>query len=293
MAAYDSNNHVHYSIIHLRMPRFVQVFCTGGLLAVSGYLMQSLVNNPLADPYLLGTSGGASLGASLAISFISDISWLATTFFSFAGALGITAITILIAYNNRSIYPGKLLLGGVAMSSLTVSAMSLTIYLSKNEHILKSILYWSFGNFEYANWNFAITLLSISIIAIPMYGMLTKELTLLLMGENRAQNLGLNIMRTRWIVLSGVCIMVGSTVACSGPIGFAGLIIPHVVRVLHGVAGRYNILHCFFVGGIFLSLCDIGSRILYAPAGLPIGIVTSVIGIPFFLYLLSKNTYRI
>ncbi|MCS6823150.1 MAG: iron ABC transporter permease [Cytophagaceae bacterium] len=289
LTQFDASNNIHYSIIHLRIPRFLQALLTGGLLAVCGYLMQSLVNNPLADPYLLGTSGGAALGASISRVWITESFILASVFFSFSGAVLSTLITLIISYSRAGISPAKLLLAGVAMSSLTISLMNMVIYFSSDDDALKSIVYWSFGNFEYSNWNYIIVLFSISIICVPFYSMLNKEMNILLLGDIRAQNLGVRTTRIRWIMLAGTCIMVAITVSCSGPVGFVGLVIPHVVRAMHGVSGRYNIVHSFFTGALFLSFCDLLSRWVYKPSGLPIGIITSLAGIPFFVYLLHKN----
>ncbi len=292
---YNPDDATHYAIMNLRMPRLILAFLVGGALAISGYLMQAMVSNPLADPYLLGTSSGASLGASFALSGILPVAFLgifSSSVFAFIGALAVTLIAILVSYEKGQIIPTRLLLGGVALSSLMVALMTLLTYISDDEGKLKSIIYWSLGSFDLARWEYIPLLSVVLIIFTILFMFYTKQLNILLLGDSRAKNLGVDIRRMRWFVLTGCSVLTGFAVATSGPIGFVGLIVPHFVRALYGVNGKYNILFAVFTGGVFMLACDILSRIIIPGISLPIGIITSFLGIPFFVYLLLKNNYR-
>jgi len=291
---FDSSNTFHFIVINLRMPRVLLAFLVGAALSVSGYLMQSMVNNPLADPYILGTASGASLGASLVYLIIpSTITSVAIpSFGAFAGAMLITLLAVFISIDKGHLAPSKLLLTGLGLSSLSVAIISFLIFFSNDDSKLKTIIFWSMGSFESARWNY-IPLLGITlIIVILLFSFLTKNINLLLLGESRSYNLGLNVSKLRWIILIGSAFTTGCAVATSGPIGFVGLMVPHFVRGMFGVAGKTNILVTALLGGTFLLACDIASRKIYPPTGIPIGIITSFMGIPFFVYLLSKNSYR-
>ncbi len=289
---YDPDIAEHYAIIQLRMPRILLALMAGGALALSGYLMQAMVNNPLADPYLLGTSSGASLGASLVYAGFIPANIVTVSLFSFSGAMSVTLIAIIVAYEKRRIDPTRLLLAGVALSALMVSATSLVAFMSSDDSRLKNIIFWTLGGFELAGWEkipfLAMTVLSLTIL----FTFYQKQLNILLLGEERAENIGVNTKKLRWLVLLSCSLATGAAVSVAGPIGFAGLIIPHFVRSLYGVGGRYNILFTVLWGGVFLLACDVCARVLFPPAGVPLGIITSFVGIPFFVFLLGKNRFR-
>lgn len=292
--SYNPLDKLHYIIINLRMPRLILAFLVGAALAFSGYLMQAMVNNPLAEPFILGTASGASLGASMVYLILPPtlINIFLPSIFAFAGAMGVTLIAIMVAYQKGQLMPTKLLLTGVALSSLTVSLISLMIFFSNDESKLKTVIFWSMGSFELARWDY-IPLLAITLIVIVLlFSFLNKQLNILLLGESRSVNLGLNIVKLRWMILIAASLVTGFSVATCGPIGFVGLMVPHFVRGIFGVNGRYNILYTALLGGLFMLICDIVSRKIYPPAGIPIGIITSFLGIPFFVYLLSKKNYR-
>jgi len=293
-ASYDPQNTFHYVIVNLRLPRLVLAFLAGGALALSGYLMQAMVNNPLADPYILGTASGASLGASI-IYMVLPISAF-TIFYpsmaAFLGAMGVTLIAVLIGNSKGRIIPAKLLLTGIALSSLTVAIISFLIFFSNDESKLKTIIFWSMGSFEGARWEYIPLLLIALFAAVLLFTFYTKHLTLLLLGENRAENLGLKVSSLRWAILIISSLITGFSVATCGPIGFVGLMVPHFTRGLFGVTGKYNILNTTILGGNFMLACDVFSRYIYPPAGIPIGIITAFLGIPFFVYLLSRNNLK-
>ena len=208
-------------------------------LAVSGYLLQTLVTNPLADSYLLGTASYASLGA-------------------------------------------------IATYVLVPSRTFVGLYLPP-EGSLRSVVFWAFGSFERAGWRvlpYPAAALGISLFVLVF---LQKDLNLLLLGEERAAALGLPVARLRWLLVLLAARLTGGVVALCGPVGFVGLLMPHLTRGLLGATGRYNMLVCAVLGGSFLLACDLLARLLYPPAGLPVGLVTALFGVPFFVYLLRRK----
>ncbi len=286
---------LEYTVIwELRLPRLLLAWLIGGTLAYSGYLVQNLFNNPLADPYILGTSSGASLGANLIHAGIIPVSlsgFYIPTVFAFGGALLVTLLAVSIAHGAGRIQTTKLLLAGLALSSLSGALLSLLIFLGSNDNKLKSILAWTMGNLERADWDGVKWLLALVFFAVLASFRMARNLDLMLLGDKRASSLGLEVNRFRWEVLLITALLVGSTVSLSGPIGFVGLMVPHFTRALCGGTGKYNLLVSIFIGGAFLMACDILSRIIYPPAGIPIGVITSFLGIPFFVYLLYKNKF--
>lgn len=294
LLSYDPDNTSHFVILHLRLPRLILAFLAGGSLALSGYLMQAMVNNPLADPYILGTASGASLGASILYMLlpVSAFGIFYPSLAAFTGAIIVTLIAVAIGNSGGKIIPAKLLLAGIALSSLTVAIISFLIFFSSDESKLKTIIFWSMGSFEGARWEYIPLLLTALFIAVMLFTFYSKHLTLLLLGESRAENMGLKVSSLRWYILIAAALITGFSVATCGPIGFVGLMVPHFTRGLFGVNGKYNILNVTLLGGNFMLACDIFSRTIYPPAGVPIGIITAFLGIPFFVYLLSRNNVR-
>ncbi|MBD1397806.1 iron ABC transporter permease [Pontibacter sp. JH31] len=292
---YDPDNNTHYAIVHLRLPRLLLALVVGASLAFCGYLMQAMVNNGLADPYLLGTASGASLGAVIVFFGFVEMTVAGIYMppvFALAGAFVVTLVVVILGYRKRQLIPAQLLLAGIAISSLMTAVVGLLTFLSDSEGKLKSVIFWSMGSFERASWTVLPYPATALLVALLLFAFLQKQLNILLLGADRAQALGVPVAQTRWAILATVSIVTGFAVATSGPIGFVGLIIPHVTRGLMGTTGRSNLLFCAFVGGFFMLLCDLLSRILYPPAGLPIGIITSFFGVPFFVYLLSRKNYK-
>jgi iron complex transport system permease protein len=293
--AYNPDNTSQFAILHLRLPRLLLALVVGASLAFCGYLMQAMVNNGLADPYLLGTASGASLGAVIVFFGFVPISFAGLylpSVFAFAGAFIVTLVVVILGYRKRQLIPSQMLLAGIAMSSLCTALVGMLTFLSDSEGKLKSVIFWSMGSFERATWQLvaypAVTL----VLALLFFAFYQKQLNILLLGSERAQALGVKVAKTRWIIMGIVSVVTGFAVATSGTVGFVGLIIPHVTRGLMGATGRSNLLFCAFVGGIFMLMCDLLSRVIYPPAGLPIGIITSFFGVPFFVYLLFKKNYN-
>jgi iron complex transport system permease protein len=292
---YDPSNQLHFAIVHLRLPRLILALVVGGSLAFSGYLMQAMVNNALADPYLLGTASGASLGAVLTFFWLPNLT-IAGIYLppvaALAGAFVVTVVVVVLGYRKGQLLPSQLLLAGIAISSLAAAMVALLTFLSDSEGKLRSVVFWTMGGFDKASWEYlAYPALALA-GALVLFSFIQKQLHVLLLGPDRAKTLGVNVVQVRWIILVSVSLLTGFAVALSGPVGFVGLIIPHVTRSMLGITGKNNLLFCALAGGVFMVLCDLLSRLLYPPAGLPIGIITSFFGVPFFVYLLVNKSYR-
>ena len=289
---FDSENPMHLAIVKLRFPRILMGFCVGGLLALSGYLMQIMVNNPLADPFILGTSSAASVGANLAlIGFLSIFGVYSSVLFAFLMAFGVTIVVVLISQNKGVIQPSKLLLGGIAISSLMTSLISLMSYLSNSSNTLKTIVFWVMGSLESANWEGVFISLIVLSLCTIYFQSKSNALNILLLGFYKSNQLGLNERKLRWEVLIGASLLAAVGVSFTGPIGFVGLMIPHVVRAIFGVTYGLNLINSVLLGGLFVVIADLISKLIYPPMGLPIGLVTSLFGVPFFVYLLAKKGY--
>jgi iron complex transport system permease protein len=292
---YDPANQLHFAIVHLRLPRLLLALVVGAALAFSGYLMQAMVNNGLADPYLLGTASGASLGATLAFFWLPSLTVggiYLPPLAALAGALGVTVVVVVLGYRKGQLLPTQLLLAGIALSSLAAALVALFTFLSDSEGKLRSVVFWTMGGFDKASWSYLGYPTGAILVALLLFSFLQKHLHILLLGPERAHTLGVNVVRVRWLILLTVSLVTGFAVALAGPIGFVGLIIPHVTRSMMGVTGKNNLLFCALTGGLFMVCCDLLSRLLYPPAGLPVGIITAFFGVPFFVYLLVRKNYR-
>lgn len=292
---YDAQNAAHFAVVHLRLPRLLLALLVGGSLAFCGYLMQAMVNNALADPYILGTASGASLGASLSISGVLATTWAGIylpPFFALAGAFGVTMLVIFLGYRQGQLVPSQLLLAGIAVSSLLTALVSLFVFLAGSESALQSILFWSMGDFGRANWAVLPYPAAALTLALGVFTFQLKEVNILLLGPERARTLGVAVARTRWLILITVAVVCGFAVALAGSVGFVGIIIPHVTRAWLGITNKNNLLVCAWLGGVFMVACDLIARFIYPPAGLPIGIITAFFGVPFFVYLLLKKQFQ-
>ncbi len=281
-------------LVQLRLPRLLLALLAGASLAVSGYLLQTLVTNPLADPYLLGTASGASLGAIAVYVLVPSLTAAGVYLppvAALAGAFAATLLVVALGTRRGRILPAPLLLAGVAVGALASAVGSLLTFLASPEGSLRSVVFWAFGSFERAGWRllpYPAAALGISLFVLAF---LQKDLNLLLLGEERAAALGLPVARRRWLLVLLAAGLTGGVVALCGPVGFVGLLVPHLTRGLLGTTGRYNLLVCAVLGGDFLLACDLLARLLYPPAGLPVGLVTALFGVPFFVYLLRKKSF--
>ncbi|HEX4964638.1 MAG TPA: iron ABC transporter permease [Thermoanaerobaculia bacterium] len=271
----------------IRLPRVLLALLGGAGLAVSGLGFQTLFRNSLAEPYTLGISGGAALGAVIALRFeegqLLGLSLVALA--SFAGALGATALIVGLALRREGVETSTLLLAGVAVS-LSCSAIILFLqYLADSTQTFRMVR-WMMGGLSVVGYGGVLWLLPWVLGGSAMLLALRWELNLLLTGEEMAASRGVDLARLRFQILVATSLMIGALVAVAGPIGFVGLIVPHILRRFVGHDHLYLTPACILGGGAFLTLCDAGARTLMAPAELPVGILTALLGGPFFLWLL-------
>ncbi|MCY4159373.1 MAG: iron ABC transporter permease [Bacteroidetes bacterium] len=279
----------------LRLPRSLLAFIVGGGLGIIGAAMQTLVRNPLAEPYILGLSGGATAGASLFyLGFLPPLISKAISMPTAAFLGGLCAILIVygVAGNRGHISVTRLLLAGVAVASLMGALSSFITLSSPDPDKLRSVLFWLLGSLHLATWTalvwpaiaVSIGLIVLLALARPLDGMLT--------GDESAHSLGVSVESVKRILIILASLVTGSIVAASGAIGFVGLIVPHAVRSFTGVTHRRVLPACFIAGAVFLLWADIAARALLPNAQLPVGIVTAFCGVPFFLILLHRKRYN-
>ncbi|GEK12381.1 FecCD family ABC transporter permease [Aliivibrio fischeri] len=292
--------HINLIIHQVRLPRTILCMLVGAILAISGVVMQGLFRNPLAEPGIIGVSAGAALGAAMAIVLFSSVAQQFPIFMNFAAVpifafLG-GAITTLIVYRLGTSKFGTsitvMLLAGVAISALSGAGIGYLNFIA-DDQMLRDLSLWSMGSLAGAKWN-DLLLASIGLITLLVLFMKNASgLNALLLGEAEAKHLGINVqsLKKRMIILSAVG--VGITVSLSGMIGFIGLIIPHLGRMLAGPNHKTLLPLSALLGGLLLTAADMFARVAVSPAELPVGIVTAIIGAPFFLYLLFTQRGKI
>jgi len=279
----------------IRMPRFVLALLAGGILAVTGQGMQILVRNPLADPYTMGTASGASLGINLALMGwlpASLVSYFLIPVWAFAGALGSSFIVLALVSGKRRTDNGSFLLIGVSVSMLANSILSLITFWSARQNEVRHLLFWTFGNLDKASWDTVLPIGILSMIGFCFMLFGKQAWNLLLLGDEKATSLGLNVFVIKRVLLVLCAFLTACVVSLAGPIGFVGLVVPYWTRKLVPVSDWEFLPLTFLAGAAFLSACDLLSRILFLPYGLPIGLVTSLVGVPFFLYLLRETSRK-
>jgi iron complex transport system permease protein len=282
--------------MEIRLPRAILCLLVGASLAVGGVLMQALFRNPIVEPGLVGTSSGAAFGAALYFVLGATFKFNAGEWtLPFAACAGGILSTSLVFILSQSKQTGKssiitLLLTGIAINALFMSGVGFLSYIARDPQA-RSITFWNLGTLSGANWH-SVGIIGISttvcIATALRYG---KHLNALMIGEEEAQYLGIDIKRLKFIVLLINVIMIAVATAFVGVISFVGLIVPHLLRILNGSDNRFLIRNGALMGAIVLSAADLTARMLLRPAELPIGIVTSLIGVPVFIILLRKKDY--
>ena len=266
----------------IRLPRVLAAFFVGAGLAVAGAAMQSLFRNPMADPYILGTSSGGALGASVAIVLFGGFF---VPVFAWIGAVVAILIVWSIAGHRGVISVETLLLTGIAVSFFFSAIVSFLIAIAgQNVH---QILFWLMGGFWNASPADAMIAAALLIPASLLLFVMGRDLNALSLGEETAAHLGIDASRARWTVLGGSTLLVAGAVSIAGSIGFIGLVTPHVVRMLLGPDNRIVIPACIFAGGILLVIADTLARTFFSD--LPVGIITAFIGAPFFIWLIYQR----
>lgn len=294
LAAPAADPTVDLIVWNLRLPRVLAAFVVGGGLSIIGVAMQALVRNPLAEPYILGLSSGASAGASLFyLGFLPPLlsKTLSMPLAAFVGGLLTLAVVYLVAQQRGQVSVARLLLAGVAMSSLMVAVTSFVTFASPEPDKLRAVLFWLLGSFNGVRWaELPGPALASALALITLIG-LARPMDALLLGEEPAQSLGVPVEWTKRLLIGLAALVTGTLVATAGAIGFVGLIVPHAVRSVVGVSHRRVVLFAFVAGGLFLLWADLAARALL-PTELPVGVVTALCGVPFFLYLLRRSTYQ-
>jgi len=271
-------------VLELRLPRTLSAFATGGLLAVAGALMQVLLRNPLADPYVLGLSGGAAVGALLAM--LAGLGGFLVSGSAFAGALLSTLMVFGLAHGTGSWTPSRLLLTGVVVAAGWGAVITLMLAISPTQR-LPGMLYWLMGDVSYARtpWP-ALGLLALVCLLVAPLG---RSLNVLARGPMQAAALGVAVRPLEWIIYILASLLTATAVTMAGSIGFVGLVVPHMLRLVLGNDQRLILPACAFAGGTLLVLADTLARIVIAPEQLPVGVITALLGVPTFLYLLYRS----
>lgn len=282
--------------LNIRLPRAIACLLVGGSLAASGVLMQGLFRNPIVEPGLIGTSSGAAFGASLYFVLGATLKFHANEWtLPLAACVGGALSTMLVFSLTNNKLQGKssvvkLLLTGIAVNALFFSGVGFFSYIARDPQA-RSITFWNLGTLSGSNWNSVIIIfLSLAICTLVALRY-TKHLNALMMGEEEAYFIGVDIRKLKWIIISVNVVLVAVATAFVGVISFVGLVVPHMLRLRYGSDNRFLLKASVVAGAILLTLADLVARLLLAPAELPIGIVTSVIGVPVFIVLLRKSNY--
>ncbi|NLD00469.1 MAG: iron ABC transporter permease [Gammaproteobacteria bacterium] len=276
---------LHSTLIwDLRLPRTLAAFATGGLLAVAGALMQVLLRNPLADPYVLGLSGGAAVGALLAM--LAGMGTLLISGSAFAGAMLATVLVFGLAHGTGSWTASRLLLTGVVVAAGWGALITLMLALTPS-YKLPGMLYWLMGDVSYARtpWP-ALLVLALAILVIMP---LARNLNVLARGSMQAAALGVSVRPLEWTIYLLASLLTATAVTTAGSIGFVGLIVPHMLRLVLGNDQRIILPASALAGGTLLVLADTLARTVIAPEQLPVGVITALLGVPTFLYLLHRS----
>lgn len=278
--------------MELRLPRVLLAFATGSILSLGGSMMQSLFRNPIVEPGLIGTSSGAAFGAAVFIVFGSSLNEWFSAFalptFAFLGALFASVLVFSFSYQKTGMNVLGILLMGVALNALFLSGIGFLSYISRDPQA-RSITFWSLGSLSGANWQNTWVIWTVLILSILGMIPLNKQLQLFALGEENARYLGVNVSRLRIQAMLINVLMVSVATALVGVISFVGLIIPHIYRLIAGSTDRFRTFNTAMLGGIFLCFTDLIARVLFAPAELPLGVVTSLVGVPIFIILLKRT----
>lgn len=282
--------------IQLRVPRAILCLLVGASLGVGGTLMQAMFRNPIVEPGLVGTSSGAAFGAALFYVFGA---LLKVTFgrwtLPFAACAGGVLSTYLVFALAHTKHEGRssilrLLLTGLAINALFMSGIGFLSYVARDPQA-RSIIYWNLGTLSGADWNSVLVVGIATILGLVPAIAYAKPLNALMIGEDEATALGVNVARLKWTVLTVNVVMIAVATAFTGVISFVGLIVPHILRILRGPDNRFLIIGSALLGGTLLSVADLIARVSLRPAEVPIGIVTAIVGVPVFVSLLRTREY--
>lgn len=277
-------------ILRLRLPRIILSSLVGASLSVVGTALQGMFKNPMADPYVLGISSGASFGATIAIVFGLETLFIgsgAITLFAFIGSILTMTIVYGVSRVGTKVPVTLLLLAGIAISFMLSSLVSIMMVFNRDQ--LENIIFWIMGSVSTASWKQVLILLPIFIICTSVLLLYSRHLNIMATGEETAISLGVDVERVKKILIVTSSLLIAASVSVSGVIGFVGLIIPHTVRMFVGSDHRVVMPFSIVAGAIFLVICDTFARSIVPPMEIPVGAITSVLGAPYFLYFLYKN----
>lgn len=292
-ASWGELTNTDYIILtQIRIPRTITAICIGGLLGLCGTILQGLFRNPLVEPYTLGISGGASLGVALAIILgVGGISVLTLPLFGFLGSLCTIFVVYLYSYRRSFFSVNRMLLVGVMISFIASSAVMFLMSITTQEN-LRNIIFWTMGSLSQNNQLLLSILIAGAVLGLSVSYLFSTPLNAFRLGEQKARQLGVNTQCTmQWLflltsLLTGICISVG------GVIGFVGLLVPHMSRILVGLDYRYLLIASFLNGAFFLLICDLLARQLLYPNELPVGVITGMFGGILFIYMISRQGSR-
>ena len=278
----------------VRFPRVLLAFMVGAALSVSGAVMQSILKNPLASPYTLGVSSGASLGVGIYIILGVSIPFIGNLALPFIGFLsGLLTVIMVILFANRvdrGMSNNTIILSGMVFS-LFASAMLTTIS-ALNTHKIEAITMWQMGSFNMRGWSYLLVGVPFFIVGVSIVLRYSREMDILTFGEEGAKAIGVETEKVKKHLLFSTTVLTGSAVALSGTIGFIDLIVPHLVRKIFGSNHKVVIPMCILLGGSFMVLTDLVARTIISPSELPVGAITAIIGAPFFGYLYFSKRSR-
>ncbi|MGI9953089.1 iron ABC transporter permease [Moorellaceae bacterium AZ2] len=277
-------------IIELRLPRVVLAALVGASLGVAGATFQALFRNPMADPYVIGVSSGASLGATVAMLLALDFRLLgvgSVPVLAFAAALATVVLVYHLARTGNVVSIFTLLLAGIAVGSFLSAIVSLLVYFSGER--LHQVVFWLMGGFSGSNWSYVRVAVPYFILGTGVVAFHARELNLLLLGEETAGHLGVEVERAKKLLLTGATLLTATAVSTSGVIGFVGLIVPHAVRLMAGPDHRFLVPASALAGATLLVAADALARTVLAPTELPVGLITALAGGPFFIYVLRNR----
>lgn len=278
----------------MRLPRVFSAFIAGASLAVTGLVFQSIFRNPLASPFTLGVSSGAAFGATVYFSLGLNVSLLGisgASLFALLGAVLTMLLLFIISGRARNFTPTAMLLTGVVLSFFFSSLIVFLQYISDYGQLFR-ISRWLMGSLETVGYSSLMAILPFALIGLVSALLMHRELDLLVLGRELARSRGLSETRARVLLLSVTCLLVGAIVSFCGPIGFVGIIVPHFARLLVGQMHRILVPTTLLLGGVLLLLCDTFARVVIAPFELPVGVVTALLGGPFFILLLIARRYE-
>lgn len=287
----NDKSSIEYNIIfNLRLPRIILGLAVGGSLSLAGLILQGLFRNPLVEPYTLGISGGAALAVSLDLVLRLNNIWSIFTLpvAGFIGSMSVILLIYIISLKGGILRIQTLLLTGVMISFISSSIIMLIMTITKTEE-LHSLIFWITGTLQETNWTIVKVVFTLSIFGLITSYFFCHDLNALLLGEEGARSLGINVERSKKLLFIIASVLTGISVSFCGIIGFVGLIVPHILRNVIGVDHRILLMSSFLTGALFLVICDTLSRTIISPLELPVGVITGIIGGVFFISLAARK----